>query len=69
MKTLDDLKIEVPLEIALKTMFNAYLHRKGLVNINTGDGQLQYIGSTADPELLAMIKDVLARYEVNAREL
>ena len=66
MKTLDDLKIEVPLETALATMFNAYLHINGLVSMDI-DGQLHHIDSGVDPELKRMINHVLAKYGVDGR--
>lgn len=66
MKTLDDLKIEVPLETALATMFGAYLCRKGLVCKDV-DGKLHHIDSGIDPDLRTMIKYVLAKYGVDGR--
>lgn len=65
-KTLEDIRLEIPLEIALAAMFDAYLRTKGLVSMDV-DGQLHHIDSGVDPELKRMIKHVLASYGVDGR--
>lgn len=65
-KTLEDIRIEIPLETALATMFGAYLRINGLVSMDV-DGQLHHIDSGVDPELKRMIKHVLASYGVDGR--